>query len=180
MKYYPNVNAVYRSYYSREFPARATLQLTAADAADLVQISAVAVSGAHHAVVSAINEDGSAAKPNPNYSAGMSAGNRMWVTGTTGETADNKTDVGAQTKETLARMLRVLKKGGFTQAQVVDVNVYLSDIKQWDQMNAAYREVFSKDLPVRTSIQADNAGKSLIEIVLSAASLSRKPQQRLG
>ncbi len=169
LKYYPNVNAVYRSYYSHAFPARATLQLKAMDAADLVQISAVAVSGAQHAVVSAINEDGSAAKPNPNYSAGMSAGNRMWVTGMTGETADNKTDVGAQTKETLARMLRVLKKGGFTPAQIVDVNVYLRDIKQWDQMNAAYREVFSKDLPVRTSIEADNAGHSLVEIVLSAA-----------
>lgn len=169
LKYYPNVNAVYRNYYSRDLPARATLQLTATDQADLVQISAVAVSGAHHAVVSAINEDNSAGKPNPNYSAGMVAGNRMWVTGMTGETADNKTDVGAQTKEALARMLRVLKKGGFTQAQIVDVNVYLRDIKMWGQMNAAYKEVFSKDLPVRTSIEADNAGHSLVEIVFNAA-----------
>lgn len=169
LKYYPNVNAVYRSYYSRELPARATLQLAATDAADLVQISAVAVSGPHHAVESPINDDGSAGKANPNFSAGMVAGNRMWVTGMTGATADNKTDVGAQTKEALARMLRVLKKGGFTQAQVVDVNVYLRDIKMWSQMNAAYKEVFSKNLPVRTSIEAANAGHSLVEIVLTAA-----------
>lgn len=99
----------------------------------------------------------------------MAVGNRMFVTGMTGQTDDNKTDVGAQTKEALARMLRVLKKGGFTQAQVVDVNVYLRDISQWGQMNAAYKEVFNKNLPVRTSIEADNAGKSLVEIVLSAA-----------
>src|SRR5579862_3062223 len=93
LKYYQNVNAVYRNYYSRDLPARATLQLPAADPADLVQISAIAVSGAHHAVVSAIMDDGSAGKPNPNYSAGMGAGNSMWITGMTGETDDNKTDI---------------------------------------------------------------------------------------
>lgn len=169
MQYYQNVNAVYRNYYSRDLPARATLRLRAVDPANLLQISAVAVRGAHHAVVSPINEDGSAGKPNANFSAGMAVGNRMFVTGMTGQTDDNKTDVGAQTKEALARMLRVLKKGGFTQAQVVDVNVYLRDISQWGQMNAAYKEVFNKNLPVRTSIEADNAGKSLVEIVLSAA-----------
>jgi len=169
LKYYQAVNAVYRNYYTRDLPARATFQLAPVDPANMLEISAIAVRGPHHAVVSAIMDDGSAAKPNANFSAGVSAGNRMWVTGMTGETADNKNDVGAQTKETLARMLRVLKKGGFTQAQIVDVNVYLRDITMWGQMNAAYKEVFTKDLPVRTSIEANNAGHSLVEIVFNAA-----------
>lgn len=169
MRYYQNVNAVYRSYFVRNLPARATLQLGSADSGDLLQISAIAVRGPHRAIPAAIREDGSQGNPNPNFSAGMVAGNRMWVTGMTGETPDNKTDVGAQTKETLARMFRVLKAGGFTPAQVVDVNVYMRDVTQWDQMNAAYREVFAKNLPARTTVQADNAGKSLIEIALTAA-----------
>jgi 2-iminobutanoate/2-iminopropanoate deaminase len=169
MKYYRDMNVVYRSYFVRDLPARATLQFHLVDPTDLVEISAVAVKGARHAIVAAIGPDGKPLKPTPNYSAGVVAGNRMWVTGMTGETADNKDDVTSQTQETLTRMLRVLKAGGFNPAQVVEANVYMRDIGQFQQMNMGYRQVFQKNLPVRTTVQANNAGGSLVEIVLQAA-----------
>jgi enamine deaminase RidA (YjgF/YER057c/UK114 family) len=171
-KHYRDMNAVYRTYFIRDFPARATLQLGMVNPADLVSISAVAVKGPRHAVVAGIGADGKAGKPNPNFSAGVSAGNRMWITGMTGQTADNKTDVSAQTQEALARMLRVLKAGGFMQSQVVEVNCFLrdaKDIKQFQQLNEGYRQVFKKDLPARTTVQALNAGKTLVEITMMAA-----------
>ncbi len=169
MKYYRDMNVVYRSYFVRDLPARATLQFHLVNPTDLVQISTVAVKGGpRHAILGAIGADGKAGKPNPNYSAGMVVGNRMWVTGMTGETADNKDDVTSQTQETLTRMLRVLKAGGFNPAQVVEANVYMRDIGQFQQMNMGYRQVFQKDLPVRTTVQASNAGGSLVEIVLAA------------
>jgi 2-iminobutanoate/2-iminopropanoate deaminase len=172
-KNYRDMNAVYRTYFIGALPARATLQLGLVNPADLVEISAVAVKGGRrHAIAAAIRDDGSAGKPNPNFSAGMAIGNRMWITGMTGQTADNKDDVSSQAREALTRMLRVLKAGGFNPNQVVDVNIYLRDardIKQYQQLNAGYREVFQKDLPARTTVQALNAGKTLVEITLMAA-----------
>ena len=99
-------------------------------------------------------------------------GNRMWVTGMTGQTADNKTDIGAQAKEALTRLLATLKAGGFTQDQVVEVNCLLGDAKDpktFAAMNAGYKEVFQKDLPARTTVQGENAGNTLVEITMMAA-----------
>ncbi len=172
-KNYRDMNAVYRTYFVGDNPARATLQFGMIDSADLLVISAIAIKGGpRHAIAAGINAEGKPGKPNPNFSAGVAAGNRMWVSGMTGQTADNKTDVSAQTQEALARMLRVLKAGGFNQDQVVEINVYLrdaKDIKQFQQLNEGYRQVFKKDLPARTTVQALNAGKTLVEITMMAA-----------
>jgi enamine deaminase RidA (YjgF/YER057c/UK114 family) len=95
----------------------------------------------------------------------------MWVTGMTGQTADNMTDVSSQAQETLTRMLRTLKAGGFTQDQIVEINCYLRDAKdvtQFQQMNEGYRKVFQKGLPARTTVQAANADGSLVEISMIA------------
>ena len=170
---YAGMNAVYRVYFVRDFPARATLQFGMPDKADMVAISAVAVKGGNrHAVLGAIDADGKPGKPNPNYSAAVSAGNRAWVTGMTGQTAENKDDVGAQAEETLKRMLRTLKAAGFTQDQIVEVNCYLrdaKDVKTFQAMNEGYRRVFTKELPARTTLEAANAGGSWIEITIVAS-----------
>lgn len=172
-KNYESMNAVYRSYFIRDFPSRATLEFNLANPADIVEISAVAVKGGpRHAIAATITADGTPGTPNPNFCAGMVVGNRMWITGMTGQTADNKTDLASQTNQALATMLRVVKAGGFTQEQVVEVNVYLHDahdVSQYQLMNTAYKKVFQKDFPARTTVQGDNAGKSLVEIVMMAA-----------
>ena len=172
-KNFRDMNSVYRTYFVRDFPARATLQFGMVNPADLVAISAVAVKGgARRAVAATIDADGKPGKPNANYSAGVAAGNRMWITGMTGQTADNKTDVSAQTQETLTTMLRVLKAGGFSPNQVVEVNCFLRDardVNQFQQLNEGYRKVFQKDLPARTTVQSLNAGNTLVEITMTAA-----------
>ncbi len=158
---------------SRRQTVRATLEFKLANPAAVGEISAVAVKGGpRHTIAAAITADGTPGEPNPNFSAGMVVGNRMWIAGMTGQTADNQTDLVSQTQQALATMLRVVKAGGFRSDQVVEVNIYLHDahdVNQYQQMNAAYREVFQKDFPARTTLQGDNAGKSLVEIVMMAA-----------
>ena len=53
----------------------------------------------------------------------------------------------AQTAELLARIGRTLKAAGFDWTHVVDGVVYLPDMTKFQDMNASYREVFTKDFP---------------------------------
>jgi enamine deaminase RidA (YjgF/YER057c/UK114 family) len=170
-KLFGDMNAVYRAAYQKDLPARATLIAQFPAAEDILKVSLIAVKGpARNAVAAVPAEDGSAGKPNPNYSAGVGVGNRFFVTGTLGNMPSNAGDMRAQTRETLARMGRVLKAGGFGIADVVDVNVYVTDIAKFEEMNAAYREVFAKDFPARTTVQVGNVtSDGIVEIVMTAA-----------
>jgi enamine deaminase RidA (YjgF/YER057c/UK114 family) len=169
-KTFQDMNTVYRTFYQKDLPARATLKGRFENAQDLVQISMVAVKGAaRQPIAGAPAADGTAGRPNPNYSAGLAVAGRMYVTGMTGSTPDNAGDMKAQTREALARMIRTLKAGGFEPSDVVDVNVYLSDASKFEAMNEGYRETFTKDLPARTTVQAAGVGAALVEIVMTAA-----------
>jgi 2-iminobutanoate/2-iminopropanoate deaminase len=137
----------------------------------LVEISFVADKRTpRQAVVAPINADGTAGQPNPNYSAGLRVGNRFYVTGTLGNTAENAGDIKAQTRETIEQMKRVLTAGGFSLDDVVDARIYLTDMKNFADMGAAWRELFIRDAPARTTLQAQNMGRDgLVEIVMVAS-----------
>jgi enamine deaminase RidA (YjgF/YER057c/UK114 family) len=50
------------------------------------------------------------------------------------------------------------------------VNVYVTDIAKFEEMNTVYREVFAKDFPARTTVQAGNVtSDGIVEIVMTAA-----------
>jgi reactive intermediate/imine deaminase len=169
-KIFQDMNSVYRTFYQKDLPARATLKARFENAQDLVQISMVAIKGAaRQPVEAAPTADGTPGRPNPNYSAGLAAAGRMYITGMTGSTPDNAGDMKAQTREALARMSRTLKAGGFGPSDVVDVNVYVNDASKFEAMNERYRESFAKDLPARTTVQAAGVGTALVEIVMTAA-----------
>jgi 2-iminobutanoate/2-iminopropanoate deaminase len=130
----------------------------------------VAVKGAaRQPVAAAPTADGTPGRPNPNYSAGLAVAGRIYITGMTGSTPDNAADMKAQTREALARMSRTLKAGCFEPSDVVDVNVYVSDAAKFEAMNEGYREVFGREMPARTTVQAANVGTALVEIVMTAA-----------
>ena len=148
------MNAAYRAYFPAAPPARATVAagLTSADYA--VEITMVAVKDTSRAAITAPNADGTPGAANPNLSGAIRAGNRLFVSGTLGNTEANKGDVKAQTTETLARIGRTLKAAGFGWSDIVEGMVYLPHIDRFTDMNDAYRGVFSKDFPARTTIQA--------------------------
>jgi enamine deaminase RidA (YjgF/YER057c/UK114 family) len=87
-----------------------------------------------------------------------------------GNSASNKDDAAAQTRETLARIGRTLADAGYAWSDVVDAVVYLPRLEDFAAMNGAYREPFATGgLPARATIQAGLvAPDGLVEIMMTA------------
>jgi 2-iminobutanoate/2-iminopropanoate deaminase len=63
-------------------------------------------------------------------------------------------DVGSETRRTLQNIQAILEAAGSSLLDVVRVGVFLADIKDFDAMNAVYREFFPADQPARTTVGA--------------------------
>jgi enamine deaminase RidA (YjgF/YER057c/UK114 family) len=163
------MNTAYRTYFPSSPPARATVKAGLTSPDYLVEIAMVAVKDAGRKAITTPADDGSAGTPNPNLSSAIQVGNRLYVAGLTGNTATNNGDVKAQTAEVLARAGRTLKAAGFDWSHVVDGIVYLPDMSKFPDMNAAYREVFTKDFPARATVGTGLMGAdAAVEIMFTA------------
>src|SRR6185295_7851286 len=146
------MNTAYRTYFPSMPPARATVKAGLTNADYVVEITMVAVKDPGRKAITTPNADGAPGTANPNLSSAIQVGNRLYVSGILGNTAANKGDAKAQTAELLARVGRTLKAAGFDWANVVDGVVYLPDMTKFQDMNAAYRDVFKKDFPARATV----------------------------
>lgn len=63
-----------------------------------------------------------------------------------------KGDVEAQTRQIFDNIEAVLAAGGKTLADVIKVNVYLTDMRDFQQMNGVYASRFEKPYPARTTV----------------------------
>ena len=63
-------------------------------------------------------------------------------------------DVASETRRTLQNIQAILEAAGSSLRDVVRVGVFLADIKDFDAMNAVYREFFTEDPPARTTVGA--------------------------
>jgi aminoacrylate peracid reductase len=159
---FQQMNAAYRAFFSSAPPARATVKAGLAGPQANVEITMMA-SSAKREVIS----DGRPA--NPNLSAVIRAGNRVYVSGMLGNTADNAGDTAKQTAETLARIRQALQAAGCTPADVVDAVVYLTDVKNFAAMNETYRAFFERRFPARTTIGTGLVvPDGLVEIMVTA------------
>lgn len=166
---FPDMNATYRTFFPKDPPVRATVKSGLMSPQYLVEITMVAVKGARQALT-APNADGTPGTPNPNLSAAVKAGDRLWVAGMLGNTPATKGDAAAQTKETLARLGRALKAGGFGWEHVRESVVYVSDMKHRAAVEKEWRAQFPKDKPAGVLIEAPLvAADGLVEIMLSGA-----------
>jgi enamine deaminase RidA (YjgF/YER057c/UK114 family) len=164
------MNTAYRSYFEGGAPpARATVKTGLTSPDYVVEISMIAVKDPGRKAITTPSADGSPGRPNPNLSSAIQVGNRLYVAGITGNTPTNKGDAKAQTTEVLARVGRTLKAAGFDWANVVDGVVYLPDMSNYQQMNAAYREAFGKDFPARATVGTGLMGAdAAVEIMFTA------------
>jgi enamine deaminase RidA (YjgF/YER057c/UK114 family) len=166
---FQDMNKAYQSYFPTDPPARATVKALLTSPDYIVEITMVAVKGGGHTAFTTPTADGKPGTKNPNLSAAIKSGNRLYVAGITGNTADNKGDVKAQAAEAVARIGRTLKAAGYDWKDVVDAVVYLPDLTKFNDMNASYREVYSKDLPARATVGAGLMGAdAAVEIMLTA------------
>ncbi len=166
---FQDMNKVYQTYFPTDPPARATVKALLTSPDYIVEITMVAVKGGRSAYTTP-TADGKPGAKNPNLSSAIKAGNRLYVSGILGNTAENKGDVKGQTAEALVRIGRTLKAAGYDWKDVVEGVVYLPDLTKFNDMNASYREALSKDFPARATVGAGlmNADGA-VEIMLTAA-----------
>ena len=168
-KYFADMNKVYQGYFPKDPPARATVVAALTAPQYIFETTMVAVKGPREAVTTPA-ADGTPGKPNPNLSSAIKVGNRLYVSGVLGNTADNKSDTTAQTREILARVGRTLKAAGFDWGHVVDGVVYITDVPNFAAMNTGYRTIFTKDFPARATVETGLvAPDGLVEIMFTAA-----------
>jgi len=130
----------------------------------------VAVKASNRSAFTTPSADGKPGAKNANLSSAIRAGNRLYVSGILGNTAENKGDVKAQTAEALTRIGRTMKAAGFDWKDVVEGVVYLPDLAKFNDMNTSYREVFGKDFPARATVGAGLMGADgAVEIMFTAA-----------
>ncbi|MFO1442404.1 Rid family detoxifying hydrolase [Bacillus sp. Bva_UNVM-123] len=90
------------------------------------------------------------------YSHAVDAGELVYFSG---QTAMNSVsaekmsgDITAQTKQCFINLFEVLESAGLTPDDVVKVNVYLTDMKYFSEMNEVYKTQFSEPYPARTCV----------------------------
>lgn len=107
------------------------------------------------------------------YSQAIQVGNTIYCSGQigidpeTGELVNG--DVGAETSQALDNITSVLKAAGASMDDVVQAQVFLSDLDDYDAMNEVYSSYFDVAPPARAAVQADSlpAGAQ-IEVMVTA------------
>lgn len=89
-----------------------------------------------------------------------------------GQVADNPVpSVEKQTKQILRNIDKLLKECGTSKAKILKANIWLSDIRTFDEMNKVWDAWVAKgNTPARATVEARLAGPEyLVEIMVVAA-----------
>ncbi len=164
---FQEMNETYRTFFTKNPPARATVVAPLMGSANVVEITLTA-SSLPKQVFTTPAADGSPGKPSPILSSAVKVGNRLYLSGLLGNTAANKGDTQAQTAEILARVGRTLQVAGFGWGDLVDGVVYITDVKNFEAMNAGYRSVV-KELPARATVKTGLVADGMLEIMFVAS-----------
>ena len=108
----------------------------------------------------AVNPPGS--PTNLPFSNGIVVGNTLYVAGTQGTISG---DIKKETASALENIRKIVEAAGFSMADIVAVNVYLADVKEFGAMNEVYREAMPDPKPTRTTVGvAQLIGNARIEV----------------
>jgi enamine deaminase RidA (YjgF/YER057c/UK114 family) len=93
----------------------------------------------------------------------------LYISGLIADTMDGSIEV--QTREVLAKIDALLVKGGTSRDKLLQVNIYLPHITDFDAMNRVYLEWLDKtNMPARATVEARLAIPSLrVEMTAIAA-----------
>ena len=107
------------------------------------------------------------------YSHAVDAGDYVFLSGqtpidpATGEVCEG--GITEQTRQSFSNLFNVLSEAGLTPGHVQKVNVFLTDMDNFDAMNAVYQEQFEAPYPARSTVGVTGlCGGALIEIEMIA------------
>ncbi len=99
------------------------------------------------------SEDAVAVGP---YSHAVEAGELVYLSGQTPIVSKTgnlvEGDITAQTEQCFKNLIAVLTAAGLSTDQVIKVNVFLTDMVNFDAMNKVYQKQFTAPYPARTTI----------------------------
>lgn len=166
---FQTMNQNYVPHFPKDPPARATVVTPLPGPTYQVEMTFTAHRGPKQAITTPA-ADGTPGKPSATLSSAIKVGNRLYLSGILGNNATNRDDMGAQTTELLARVGRTLTAAGYSWGDVVDSLVYITDTTKFNDMNTAYRTVFTKDFPTRATVGTGLVGAGgLVEIMFVAS-----------
>jgi 2-iminobutanoate/2-iminopropanoate deaminase len=103
-----------------------------------------------------INTSGAPAPIGP-YNQAMRVGDFLFVSGqipidpATGELVQS--GIQDETEKVMENLLAILKEGGMDFSNVVKSSIFLTDMKQFAQMNEVYGKYFAENAPARECVQ---------------------------
>jgi len=108
--------------------------------------------------------------PNAGWSHGLLVGDTLYISGMAGEDAAGKIPqmFEDEVKQSLSNIGAVLSEAGMSMADIVSVQVYLSDEALFDRMNVIYKTVLPDPKPTRTTVIVHIVGTGHIEITATA------------
>jgi reactive intermediate/imine deaminase len=149
------MNEVYRTYFDRGPPTRATVEADLPAPASLVQISLIA---ARPSVSKEVITPSDLMTPELPYSWGIRVGTTLFIAGLTSRDPETYQpvggDVGAQTRQAMSNMGAVLRAANLDYDDVASCQVFLDDARDFQEMNAVYRTFFPEDPPARATVRA--------------------------
>jgi enamine deaminase RidA (YjgF/YER057c/UK114 family) len=105
----------------------------------------------------------------PRMSKAVVHGDTVYISG---QVADKPVpSVARQTRQILANIDKLLRQAGSSKAKLLKANIWLSDIRTFDEMNKVWDGwVFKGNTPARATVEARLAGPEyLVEIMVVAA-----------
>jgi 2-iminobutanoate/2-iminopropanoate deaminase len=110
--------------------------------------------------------------PAPVLSNAIKIGNMMWVSGQLGTTQGQTVgDIEKETAGALDKIKKTLEAGGFSMKDVVAVQVYLVDIKDFQKMNGVYRTYFTDTKPTRTTVQVAALANPVARVEITSTAM---------
>lgn len=107
------------------------------------------------------------------YSHAVDSGEYLFLSGQTPiDPATGELAVGGieeQTQQSFSNLFHVLREAGLSPDNVQKVNVYLTDMNQFEAMNAVYARQFHEPYPARSTVGVTSlVGGAMIEIEMIA------------
>jgi len=179
MRDFDAMNKVYREVFKTNPPVRATTEADLMLRGGLIEISAIAARPDLERRF--INPQGWSTNPLP-YSRGIAVGDHIFLAGLvsqnpqTGDALNG--DIKVQTKQILENAKILAEAAGFKMSDMVWSRVWLTDPRDFQDMNDIYRTYFGEIPPTRATTRAALASSAYsVEIMLWGV---KGPKQRLG